>query len=187
MEVHEIVRYGTQGICRIQEISEKSFGASRRLYYVLKPVYHEEATIFVPVDNPELTGRMHRLLSAQEVLELLSGVSEDDGLWIAEEAKRRETYEKILRSGDRVGMTRLIRALSLYQSRLQTQHKKLHVADEALLKEAERELNEEIAYVLGLALEETPTVVRKLIEKEKEGEIKNEEDLVRVPRADAAV
>ena len=38
-EVNEIVRYGAQGICRIQQIEEKSIGASRRLYYVLKPVY----------------------------------------------------------------------------------------------------------------------------------------------------
>lgn len=37
-EVNEIVRYGAQGICRIQQIEEKSIGASRRLYYVLKPV-----------------------------------------------------------------------------------------------------------------------------------------------------
>ena len=64
-EVNEIVRYGAQGICRIQQIEEKSIGASRRLYYVLKPVYHEDSTIFVPVDNPALTGKMHRLLRAQ--------------------------------------------------------------------------------------------------------------------------
>lgn len=105
-EVNEIVRYGAQGICRIQQIEEKSIGASRRLYYVLKPVYHEDSTIFVPVDNPALTGKMHRLLRAQEVLQLLSGLAGDDGLWVEDEAQRREAYEQILRSGDRVGMAR---------------------------------------------------------------------------------
>lgn len=105
-EVNEIVRYGAQGICRIQQIEEKSIGASRRLYYVLKPVYHEGSTIFVPVDNPALTGKMHRLLRAQEVLQLLSGLAGDDGLWVEDEAQRREAYEQILRSGDRVGMAR---------------------------------------------------------------------------------
>ena len=37
-EVNEIVRYGAQGICRIQQIEEKSNGASRRHNYVLKPL-----------------------------------------------------------------------------------------------------------------------------------------------------
>ena len=122
--------------CRIQQIEEKSIGASRRLYYVLKPVYHEDSTIFVPVDNPALTGKMHRLLRAQEVLELVSGLAGDDGLWVEDEAQRREAYEQILRSGDRVGMARLIRALSLQKARLGAQHKKLHAAEEAILKEA---------------------------------------------------
>ena len=163
-------RYGAQGICRIQQIEEKSIGASRRLYYVLKPVYHEDSTIFVPVDNPALTGKMHRLLRAQEVLELLSGLAGDDGLWVEDEAQRREAYEQILRSGDRVGMARLIRALSLQKVRLGAQHKKLHAAEEAILKEAERELNEEFAYVLGLSLEETPAFIRNLIETDEESE-----------------
>ena len=135
-EVNEIVRYGAQGICRIQQIEEKSIGASRRLYYVLKPVYHEDSTIFVPVDNPALTGKMHRLLRAQEVLQLVSGLAGDDGLWVEDEAQRREAYEQILRSGDR----------------------------------AERELNEEFAYVLGLSLEETPAFIRNLIETDEESE-----------------
>ena len=146
----------TCSFCRSQQIEEKSIGASRRLYYVLKPVYHEDSTIFVPVDNPALTGKMHRLLRAQEVLQLLSGLAGDDGLWVEDEAQRREAYEQILRSGDRVGMARFIRALSLQKVRLGAQRKKLHAAEEAILKEAERELNEEFAYVLGLSLEETP-------------------------------
>lgn len=114
----------TCSFCRSQQIEEKSIGASRRLYYVLKPVYHEDSTIFVPVDNPARTGKMHRLL----------------------------------------------RALSLQKARLGAQRKKLHAAEEAILKEAERELNEEFAYVLGLSLEETPAFIRNLIETDEERE-----------------
>lgn len=160
----------TCSFCRSQQIEEKSIGASRRLYYVLKPVYHEDSTIFVPVDNPALTGKMHRLLRAQEVLELVNGLAGDDGLWVEDEAQRREAYEQILRSGDRVGMARLIRALSLQKAQLGAQRKKLHAAEEAILKEAERELNEEFAYVLGLSLEETPAFIRNLIETDEESE-----------------
>ena len=42
--------------------------------------------------------------------------------------------------------------------------------EEAILKEAERELNEEFAYVLGLSLEETPAFIRNLIETDEESE-----------------
>lgn len=64
----------------------------------------------------------------------------------------------------------LIRALSLQKARLGAQRKKLHAAEEAILKEAERELNEEFAYVLGLSLEETPAFIRNLIETDEESE-----------------
>lgn len=87
-----------------------------------------------------------------------------------DEAQRREAYEQILRSGDCVGMARLIRALSLQKAQLGAQRKKLHAAEEAILKEAERELNEEFAYVLGLSLEETPAFIRNLIETDEKSE-----------------
>ena len=81
-----------------------------------------------------------------------------------------EEGQQILRSGDRVGMARLIRALSLQKVRLGAPRKKLHAAEKAILKEAERELNEEFAYVLGLSLEETPAFIRNLIETDEESE-----------------
>ena len=67
----ETVLYGSEGVCRIAEIQEMKIGRTKAEYYVLKPVYRESATIYVPVDNPTLVARMKHVLSQQEIDRLL--------------------------------------------------------------------------------------------------------------------
>lgn len=161
--IGQVVRYGTHGICSVTDITVRKFGDSQIRYYVLKPVNQESATIFVPVENKKLTDRMQRLLSAQEILEVIGGMNGEDRMWIDEDIKRRDTYNEILRTGDRVEMARIIKTLFLRQRELAQKRKKLHIADEKILKEAERVLYEEFAYVLGIKQEEVlPFILKQL-------------------------
>ena len=117
----------------------------------------------MPVDNEKLTGRMQRLLTAQQILEVIGGMDEEDRLWIDDDAQRRDAYNEILRDGDRVGMARIIKTLFLRQQELAGKRKKLHIADEKILKETERVLYEEFAYVLGIGQDEVlPFILQKL-------------------------
>ena len=52
--VGDAVVYGTQGVCRISEITEMTVAKVVRSYYVLVPVYSEKTTLYVPVDNEEV-------------------------------------------------------------------------------------------------------------------------------------
>lgn len=161
--IGQVVRYGTHGICSVEDITVKIFCGQELRYYVLKPVHQESATIFVPVDNEKLTGRMQRLLTAQQILEVIGGMDEEDRLWIDDDAQRRDAYNEILRDGDRVGMARIIKTLFLRQQELAGKRKKLHIADEKILKETERVLYEEFAYVLGIGQDEVlPFILQKL-------------------------
>ena len=161
--IGQVVRYGTHGICSVEDITVKSCCGQELRYYVLKPVHQESATIFVPVDNEKLTGRMQRLLTAQQILEVIGGMDEEDRLWIDDDAQRRDAYNEILRDGDRVGMARIIKTLFLRQQELAGKRKKLHIADEKILKETERVLYEEFAYVLGIGQDEVlPFILQKL-------------------------
>ena len=66
-EVGQTVLYGTEGVCRITEIQEMKVGKKKSEYYVLKPVYRDGATIYVPMDNATLLNRMRQVLSAEEI------------------------------------------------------------------------------------------------------------------------
>ena len=68
---NDIVLYGTHSVCRIEDISELRFNKDPATYYILKPVYRKESTIFVPVANAMLSDKMHAILTLEEVEHLL--------------------------------------------------------------------------------------------------------------------
>lgn len=146
----QMVRYGTNGICRVEGVEKKIFGGQEMEYYVLKPAAQESATLYVPVKNEKLTSRMQRLLTAQEIHEVIGSMDEDNSMWIEEDVRRRAMYTEILHAGDRKAMAGVIRTLFLRRQELAQKRKKLHAADEKILKEAERVLYEEFAYVLEI-------------------------------------
>ena len=147
----ETVLYGTEGVCRIAEIREMKVGRTRENYYVLKPVYRESATIYVPVDNEKLVARMRRLLSAQEIDSLLGAVALEDVPWVDDPNERRTVYGEILASGDRC-------------QQLRTAGRQLRSGDDQLLREAEKLLHDEFALVLAIPQQEVPAYIRSRIE-----------------------
>lgn len=153
-EIGDTVLYDTQGVCRIAQITEKDFNGKRLSYYVLKPVYDEKSTVFVPVDNESLTQRMRRILSEEEIHALIRSMPQEDAHWIEDENERKQAYKEVLAQGDRVKLIQTIKALYLHREKLRTQGKKLHVADERFFKEAEKLLYDEFAHVLHIAREE---------------------------------
>ena len=160
----ETVLYGTEGVCRIAEIREMKVGRTRENYYVLKPVYRESATIYVPVDNEKLVARMRRLLSAQEIDSLLGAVALEDVPWVDDPNERRTVYGEILASGDRCRIVRMIRTLYLRRQQLRTAGRQLRSGDDQLLREAEKLLPDEFALVLAIPQQEVPAYIRSRIE-----------------------
>ena len=50
-QVGDVIIYGVQGVCKIEETEEKNVGGAARTYFVLKPVEDQGSTIYVPTDN----------------------------------------------------------------------------------------------------------------------------------------
>ena len=165
-QVHDTVLYSTQGVCEIQEIVEKKIGGKQVPYYVLKPLYDEKSTVFVPIENQTLTAKMRKTLSADEVHHLIQAMPEEDCIWIDDELLRRERYKAILASGNREQLVQLIKTLYLHQQSQKSKGRKLHSVDERLLKEAEKLLYEEFAYALQIGCEQVLPFIRCQIEKE---------------------
>ena len=60
--VGDTVLYGTQGVCKIEGTEENDLGGNTVEYYVLRPVFDENAKIYVPMNNQMLLSRMQELL-----------------------------------------------------------------------------------------------------------------------------
>lgn len=161
--VNDTVIYSPCGVCRVHEIAERDFSGEPHVYYVLRPVGDSKNTFYVPTDNEQLTSQMRRVLSREEIDELIKTMPDENFIWIEDEGLRREEYRKILREGDRRKLVKLIKTLYIYQQNRREQRKKLHSADEHFLKDAENMLYDEFAYVLNIPREQVIPFIREHI------------------------
>lgn len=150
---NDIVVYGRTGVCSIEDIKKKSFSIKSRyenLCYVLKPLYDESSTVYVPVDNERLTSMMRRVLTKNEIDSMIEKVRADNLEWIDDQRERTETFKHILANGIRKDLLVMIRTLSLHKEHLAQNGKKLCSSDDGILKDAKREVSQEFAYALGI-------------------------------------
>lgn len=161
----DAVIYGTEGVCKISEIKTMTVANVAREYYVLKPVYEDRSTLYVPADNEAVVKeRMRHLFTVDEVNTIIKNVSEGTTMpWIPNDMKRKEFCVNTLKNGDRTAIMRLIGMLYSHQMEMREQKKHFHIADERYLKEAENLINEEFAYVLGIERKEVQKYIANRI------------------------
>ena len=142
-QVNDTILYGAHGVCKITGETTKTIGSDRMEYLVLSPIYSEHSTIYVPKNNQTLLSRMHPLLSKAEIEKILSAVSADKTPWSDASVQR----------------------ISAHRKELQSRGKKLHIADERFLKEAQKMISDEFAFCLGIAPEDVASFIRRELER----------------------
>ena len=162
-KIGSIVVYGTEGLCKICDITERTFGKETSEYYVLSPLSNEAETVFVPKNNEKVLKRMRPILSKERASELLEAAPSEYGEWVENDRERQQMYKQILLCGSSEDLLMMTRALYLHQIELLERGRKLHAADERFLKEAEKMLFEELAYVFNITVAEVlPLITRKI-------------------------
>ncbi len=164
-QVNDTIMYGTQGICKITEITEKDFMGTKKEYYVLKPMNDKAATLFAPVNNEKIEGKMRRILSEYEICQLIESMPKEEANWIQNENERKEQYKRIILEGNHVELIKMIKALYMHKQKREAEGKHLYLSDERFFKEAERILYEEFQYVLNIKREELLPLIFKKIEE----------------------
>ena len=146
----EVILYNPFGVCKIADVREQSFGDMAGEYYVLKPLYREESTIYVPVGNEQLTHKLRSLLSPDEAQTLLRETPPPDIVWIEDSRERSDTYMHRISAGDRPAAIGIIRLLTDHKAEVARLGHKFYASDEKVLSAACRMIGEELAYVLDL-------------------------------------
>ena len=150
LNVGEAVIYGAQGVCSITGTIQKMVGDQTYEYYVLRPVFNDNSTIFVPVNNKKLLSKMRRVLSSDEIYGIIKAMPDEDTDWKEDDSVRAEKYREIISGGDRQKLVRLIKTMYTHEKELKEKGKKLRVSDGVLFRDAEKLLCEEFAYVLKI-------------------------------------
>ena len=158
-QVNDMVLYGTNGVCKLVDIDVRDCGGRMVEYYILKPIYASNSTVFVPVNNEKLTSKMRYVLTKEEIDEKIRLIPESSPGWIDDERTRKERFKDIVSRADTFELIQLIKTLLEHQEAVMARGKKLHVADERMLQEAEKMICDEFSYVLGISKEEVPCYI----------------------------
>lgn len=162
----DAVLYGLQGVCKITGITERNFDGTPLQYYVLKSSHDSKTTMYVPVCTEETVPKLRRILSTVEVYEFIHAMADQDVMWIENEAARRARYKAVIAGGNRRELVSLIKALYRHKQERSELGRKLHATDERFMKEAEKILYGELAYVLNIKLEQVLPFITDRIEAE---------------------
>ena len=158
-QIGEIVLYGTDGVCRVTEITEKKFGKETTKYYVLCSLYRGNSVIYVPVGNEKLESKMRDIISREELDGIICNMPNEENIWIENEPLRKIKYKEIITGGDRRDLFRLIKTLYDHRIIQENSGKKMHMTDERFMKDAEKILYDEIAHVVGIDHREVLTYI----------------------------
>ena len=150
-KVNDVIIYGSQGVCEIVDIEEKSIGGAKKEYFILKPVREQGSTIYAPTDNEHVLKKMRRLLTVSEINSLIDAMPNEKTIWISDINERKACYKNLLLSGDPSALIQMIKAIYAHKKEREAEGKRLHVMDEHFFKDAEQILYNEFQYVLKLS------------------------------------
>ena len=149
-KINDVVVYGSQGVCEIVDIEEKKIDGTSKCYFVLKPTADRGATFYVPTWNEKAWGKMRKVMTKKDVDALIDSMPTKVPTWIANENERKETYRRILASGDQAAIISMVQALFAHKKEREAEGKRLHMSDEHFMKDAEQLLYNEWQYVLNV-------------------------------------
>ena len=149
-QINDVVVYGAQGVCEIVGIDEKKLNKVNKKYFVLKPKNDKGATFYVPTWNEKAWSKMRKVMTKKDVDALIDAMPNKTPIWIANENERRDTYKRILASGDQAEIIAMMQALFAHKKEREAEGKRLHMSDEHFMKDAEQLLYNEWQYVLNV-------------------------------------
>ena len=98
--IGDLIIYSAHGICKIDDICEKTVLGVTRPYYVLHPIENKsELIISTPVHNDKVV--MLELVDKVEAIEILESFKEKGIQWIEKPNARHSTYSDMINTGDR--------------------------------------------------------------------------------------
>lgn len=174
LTVNSILIYGSNGICKVEDIRTEQLGKDKREYYILRPIYDPRSILYVPTDNELLMKKIRKVLSPKEIYGLIHIMPEKETVWIKDDRERNEKYKAVLEEGDREEIIKIIKTLYVRKEELAASGRKLRSTDEAIMQRAEAMLYDEFALVLNIKREDVlPFILDQIDIEEKREWAKN--------------
>lgn len=151
-KVNDFVVHRATGVCQITDIrKEACFSGDKTEYYILHPVYCNNMTIKIPIDNPNI---LRAIITRNEVLSLIAKMPETEVILIDDERQRLHSFKNALKTGKSEEYIKIIKTLYLEKMEKNAANKKMAKSDEEIMNAAEKQLNEEFSIALNISPDE---------------------------------
>lgn len=162
-EKGQTVLYGQTGVCTVEDIAEKELVRNqKRLYYVLKPYFQQNNTIYAPADSDKVFIRP--VMTAPQADELILKIPEIKAK-IKNAEITQEECRTALSSHSCDDLVRLTAKIYEKKKSAQAEKKKLGFSDEKYLHLAEELLFGELSVALGIPRDSVQDYIKQKIEK----------------------
>lgn len=148
----DLIIYSTHGVCRIDDISDKTVADETKSYYTLHPINNaQKLQISIPVDSDKVM--MLTLLEADEAKEILESFRSPGAEWNPHPNNRNREFLNIVHSGNRHDIAQVVNTLTRRQIEATLTNKKLYEQDRKILENAKTILVKELSLALDLTEE----------------------------------
>ncbi len=163
-EVNEYVFYGSEGICKIDDIVSSPFSdvKSDTKYYVLHSLHGGSNTAYIPFDGA--SSLIRSVMTKNEINSLIAKISSIELFEECPLKLLKEKYTIAIRSGDPSEWIRVIKTVQNRTINGRDGGKKVSEAEKSFAENAKRFLHMEISIVLGIPYDD---VENYIIEKMK--------------------
>ena len=158
-KVGEFIVYGINGICRVADVCPSPYDKTDpRTFYLLIPVNNPmSSSIYTPVDNTRVP--MRRLMTRENIEELIARIPEIEPLTVPVEKQRRELYRTTVGELDPKGYVRVIKTVRQRRETLTAARKHVPMTDLEYGRLAKHLLCSECALVMGVSEEDADAYI----------------------------
>lgn len=165
--IGDLIIYSGHGICKVDDITDKTYAGITRTYYVLHPIENNhQLTINTPVDNKKTI--MLKLINKEEAKKILESFKLKGVDWIEKPQLRSHIYSGIVNSGKRKDIAKVANTLMKKKIEIEEEGRKFYKQDDHLLNHVQSILFKELAMAMNTSFESIAEKINEMIMKTNE-------------------
>ena len=160
-QINDLVLYSTHGICKINNITEKTFTDEPKQYYELVPLRDMRLQIHIPVGSTKI--QMIDLMDEKQAHELILKFKNVKAKELDRNYFTSEKYSTIISNSHREEMVELIYTIKTKKLALEAENKRLPIIETKALLHLESVLYNELTYAMNSTYEKIEQMVEEAI------------------------
>lgn len=165
-EKGEYVVVGNKGVCAVEDVTTLNISGvdKEREYYILKPVYVQGSTVYVPVDSAKES--MRSVLTREEAQQLIDDIPQIPLITITNDKLLEQEYRGCMKTNCCEEWIKIIKTIYLRKQKRLEAGRKVTAVDAKYFRIAEDNLYGELAVVLNIPRNEVETYITSEIDKQ---------------------